>query len=325
MRVHDLPNPVTASKADWMVATTWIGFTPTAAGSGAHAQCQSTINRQIHNGYVLEYITESLSDPNPGYENHPDYIEERRLHRDFAGRLMAIHKLRPTARHLIDLVGPEEFNKTQDMWAKEQSRFRWSVAFPIVESYTIVERPKARDVFGDKAYRRLYGHASSTLRPLNSDEQSALGELELLPREVRNSWIAVDDEIGFAESSEIDPRNLHHLTEDLTDKVLEGMDAERRGKVRLRAAWLADKFVRRRRTAGTLYCDSCDFRPEVLINGRDVTPRSLLDVHHKNPIALGARYTEERDLSLLCPTCHRFEHRLMDLGDSLFSAERGGR
>lgn len=55
--IHDLPNPVTAAKADWLVADHWVGFTPSEGSTAARAQCQSTIAKQFGNGYVLEYIT----------------------------------------------------------------------------------------------------------------------------------------------------------------------------------------------------------------------------------------------------------------------------
>ncbi len=28
MKIRDLPEPITASKSDWLAGTTWIGFTP---------------------------------------------------------------------------------------------------------------------------------------------------------------------------------------------------------------------------------------------------------------------------------------------------------
>jgi 5-methylcytosine-specific restriction enzyme A len=94
---------------------------------------------------------------------------------------------------------------------------------------------------------------------------------------------------------------------------MEGLTAEQRQKVRLRAAWLADRFIRGRRNAGTMICDDCGFDPRSRINGAAIKPRSLLDVHHRDPLAEGRRYTTERDFELLCPTCHRFKHALMRL------------
>lgn len=135
MKIRDLPAPVTASKADWLAGTTWLGFTPTEDDLTARNKCQSTIQRQFGNGYVLEYITEQFSEPNPGFESEPAYLAEREAHRALAGRLIAVHKLRTTSRPLETILGAEEFKKLQDMWAQGGKRYRWSVAFPIVESY----------------------------------------------------------------------------------------------------------------------------------------------------------------------------------------------
>lgn len=82
-----------------------------------------------------------------------------------AGRLVAVHKLRTTARNLETIIGEDDFTRLQDMWAQDGGRYRWSVAFPIVESYRIVGRPKAKTVLGDALYRRLYQRSSATLGP----------------------------------------------------------------------------------------------------------------------------------------------------------------
>ena len=71
MKISNLPAPITASKADWLAGTSWLGFTPTDGCSKAKSACQSTINRQFGQGYVIEYITESFQTPNPGFENIP--------------------------------------------------------------------------------------------------------------------------------------------------------------------------------------------------------------------------------------------------------------
>jgi 5-methylcytosine-specific restriction protein A len=80
--------------------------------------------------------------------------------------------------------------------------------------------------------------------------------------------------------------------------------------VRKRAAWLADRFIRRRARDGQLTCDNCGFDPTCKIANTAVKARSLLDVHHMNPLDEGIRYTTEADFCLLCPNCHRFMHRL---------------
>jgi 5-methylcytosine-specific restriction protein A len=136
-RVTDLPAPVTTAKADWLVASHWIGFTPSSDGPGAVPQCQASIAAQAANGYVLEYITLNFGTPNPGYETHLQYLTERAAHAEVAGRFVAVHRLRPTARSLRAILGDADFENMQDMWAEDGKRRRWSVAFPIVESYEI--------------------------------------------------------------------------------------------------------------------------------------------------------------------------------------------
>ncbi|WP_414474140.1 HNH endonuclease [Microvirga sp. M2] len=195
------------------------------------------------------------------------------------------------------------------MWAQGEKRFRWSVAFPIVESYEVVGHPRARDVLGESGYLRLYQRSSATLRVLNEDERDALANLQLKPRFTSNAWIGIEDELAIAEQSYVDPRTERLITNDLTDSALEGVAEERRAKIRRRAVWLADKFIRQRRLSGSLHCDDCGFNPASVLDPALVNPRSLLDVHHKNPLDEGIRYTTIKDFSLLCPTCHRVEHQ----------------
>jgi hypothetical protein len=107
--VGDLAAPVTAAKADWLVATHWIGFTPSSDGPGALPQCQATVAAQAANGYVLEYITQKFGMPNAGHETDPQYLTERAAHAEFAGRLVAVHRLRPTARPLRAVLGDADF------------------------------------------------------------------------------------------------------------------------------------------------------------------------------------------------------------------------
>jgi len=308
MKIADLSAPITASKADWLAGTTWLGFSPTNGSLQSRNQCQSTIQRQYAGGYVIEYITEQFSQPNPGFENDSQYLAERETHKDQAGRFIAVHKLRTTARDLREIIGDDEFKRLQDMWAQGEKRWRWSVAFPIVESYDIIGRPKAKAVLGDAGYRRLFQRSSATLRVLNDDERASLQELGLEPRQAANAWIGIEDEFAFAEASEIDERIRKAIERDLPDGALEGMEGERRAKVRRRAAWLAQQFVVQRRRNKTLHCDHCEFDPQHVTGIDGVNPRSLLDVHHMHPLEEGVRYTTIKDFALLCPTCHRVEH-----------------
>lgn len=313
MQISDLPAQVTASKADWQAASTWLGFTPSGDDLNAYNQCQSTVQRQFRNGYVLEYITKTISKPNPGFENHPDYLDERRRHEELAGRLVAVHRLRYSSRRLQELLGPEEFKHLQDMWAQDGKRCRWSVAFPIVESYKIVGMPFADQVFSPTDYVNLYQRPSAVLRELSNVQRDAVAALELESVTARNAWIGIEDEFPLAEGSEIDPRTQRLIDQDLNDRALEGHTQEQRARLRKRAAWIADKFILQRQRAGTLSCDHCAFDPKVRSELSAIRPRSLLDVHHKNPLEEGIRYTTTADFALLCPTCHRIEHALLTL------------
>ena len=311
MKIRELPDPVTASKSDWLAGTTWIGFTPTDGDLTARNKCQSTIKRQFGDGYVIEYITEKFGEPNPGFENDPQYLADREAHKDFAGRFIAVHRLRATSRPLIDVLGEEQFERLQDMWAQHGNRQRWSVAFPIIESYRVSGRPKAKLILGEDSYARLYAHSSATLRPLNDVERAAIANLDLEPVSTPNAWIGIEDEFALAERSEIDPQVRKAIDVDLSTAAMEGITIERWARVRTRAAWKAGQFLRNRIKNKTLRCDHCSFDPANRIDISVVRPRSLLDVHHKHPLEEGIRYTNIADFELLCPTCHRIAHAML--------------
>jgi 5-methylcytosine-specific restriction enzyme A len=232
MRIRDLPDPITASKSDWLAGTSWIGFTPTDGSLTARNQCQGTIQRQFGRGYIIEYITEKFGDPNPGFETDPEYLADQESHKELAGRFTAVHRLRATARPLIEILGEKQFERPQDMWAQGGNRNRWSVAFPIIESYRINDRAKAKDVLGEEAYARLYAHSSATLRPLNDGERAAIADLEIEQVTTLNAWIGIEDEFALAEKSEIDPRVRRVIDQDLSGAAIEGMTADRWARIR---------------------------------------------------------------------------------------------
>jgi 5-methylcytosine-specific restriction protein A len=322
VQIGDLPSRVSASKADWIAGTTWLGFTPRGGSLSARAQCESTIQSQLVGGaYVIEYITETAEKPNAGFEDDPRYLEERRQHQENKGRFIAVHKLRHSSRPLVEILGQEEFSRLQDMWAQGQKRWRWSVAFPIVESFDIVGKPRAAEVLSQASYRRLYAHSSATLRPLNDDERRQIQDLQLSPRPALNSWIAIEDEFAAAEASDI-PRNVQRLIDnDLGLAALEGETEEQKAKRKKRAAWLANRFVLKRVREKALHCDLCPFDPSTVLNAAHLKLRSALDVHHKFPLEEGIRYTTISDFALLCPTCHRMEHQLLKKGGSFFAKD----
>ncbi|WP_315718603.1 MULTISPECIES: hypothetical protein [unclassified Bradyrhizobium] len=309
MRIKDLPAPVTAAKADWLPGTHWIGFTPTDGSIRAREQRRATINAQVNGGYIIEYVTLKFDDPNPGFENDPRYLSDKAAHKGVAGKFIAVHRLRPSARSLREILGDEEYDLLQNMWADGGKRYRWSVAFPIIESYALKPHRVANEVLSEKAMTRLFAHPSGTLRPLNDDERVQIAELEIEPRHTANAWIGIEDEVTMAQQSQINASTIKLINVDLSS-ALEGMTDEQKAKVRIRAAWLADKFISQRAKAGQLHCDNCGFDPATIIRGTTVRPRSLLDVHHLNPLEEGIRYTTRADFCLVCPNCHRFMHRL---------------
>jgi 5-methylcytosine-specific restriction enzyme A len=313
LRVRDLPRPVVAARAAWVVASHWMGFTPRDGTLNARARTMSTVAAQAGDGYVLEYITLNHLRPNVGFEGDAGYRADRARHAAVAGRLVGVHRLRPTARDLREIMGEAEYDHFQDAWAEGAERHRWSVAFPIVESFAVVEPPLAEVVFGPVAVRRLFGHPSATLRPLNAEERKALADLHIDHRHTESAWIGIEDDAAKAAMSEVPGRLRRDIEADLARVAVEGLTEERRAKVYQRAAWLANCFATERERGGRLRCDECGFDAIAKANGTKVRPRSLLDVHHKSPLAEGVRCTSFLDLSLLCPTCHRYTHELLRL------------
>ena len=270
--------------------------------------------RQARDGYVLEYITRAIETPNPGFESDPEYLRSLEEHARAAGQFIAVHRLRPGGgRSQREIMGDAAFERLQDMWARDGNRFRWSVAFPIIESFDIANPPDASDVLGVESYRRLFAHPSTLLRPLTDKDRAKIAHLVIIRRPALNAWVGIEDEAAMAAGSEISEKTRRDIERDLAASAMEGLSQGQRSKVRLRAAWLADRFLRDRRRAGTLICDSCKFDAAARVAGTDINPRTLLDVHHRDPLAEGKRYTTVMDFELLCPTCHRFEHAVMRL------------
>jgi 5-methylcytosine-specific restriction protein A len=318
MKIKDLPRPVTVAKADWLPATTWMGFTPTGKRPDAAAQCQSTIQKQIAGGFVLERVTKKFDDPNPGFEGHERLKEERALHQKFADSLIAIHQLKVISLPLQRLVGKDEFNLLQDMWSEPGKRNRWSVAFPIVRTFEIVGAPKADDVFSPDVVSGLFNYATAYLRPLKDEARRQIADLEIIEKRAANEWVVVAEEFAKAERSDVSKRSMRDIGKDLAG-ALEGQSEEKKAKYKRRAAWLADRFIRSRKQEGKLSCDDCGFRAEDLGDIPASRYRSCFDVHHKDPLAEGVRITTLEDFALLCPTCHRVEHIRLRLN----SAPRG--
>lgn len=153
----------------------------------------------------------------------------------------------------------------------------------------------------------------SYFRLPNIDQRKSGTQSEQEKRLTPNPLSRIEADFEKAELSEIDPRTRKLIDDDLPTSAIEGMTAERWGKVRRRASWLADTFIRQRQTAGTLKCDDCEFDPAHRSDLQGIVPRSLLDVHHKAPLEEGVRETTTADFALLCPTCHRIIHSRLRL------------
>ena len=118
-------------------------------------------------------------------------------------------------------------------------------------------------------------------------------------------------ETETAMSSPVD----RQIAQDLGDTEPEGMTHEMWVTVRQRASRMARKFARERGAAGTLQCDQCQFDPAIRLANTSVllrSYRSAFDVHHKHPLALGERDTAISDFALMCPTCHRVRHLILN-------------
>lgn len=307
MRVRNLPGLVTASKADWLPAHQWVGFTPAGIRSDARQKCEAAIVRQMADGYILERVTTSFGIPNLGFENDPRIALEREKHANFADALYAIHLLRHAAVPLREIVGDEDFDWLQNAWAEPSKRNRWSVAFPIVKSFMIIGAPKAKHVLSSGAYNRIYRSQNALLRPFDDEAREQIADLELEEIEVPAVGIALTQDFEKAERSDLVSSDFDNLSVDL-EVALEGESDERRTKLIKRATWLADKFIRDRMKLGNLACDACKFYPQSHPDITGISARSYFDVHHRNPLAEGKRLTGIEDFALLCPTCHRIEH-----------------
>lgn len=214
-------------------------------------------------------------------------------------------------------MGDQEYELLQDMWAQGADRHRWSVAFPIIETYEILGRPDAKELLGEELYRQHFAYSTSILRPLNDEVRDAIADLEIEWKEAPNAWIALEDEIEIAERGGFPERTQKLIDQDLRANALEGHSAERKVKIRVRAAWLANNFWLAQFRENQARCAVCGFDPLRKYGDTGIKLKTLLDVHHRNPLAEGKRLTTFADLVLLCPTCHRVEHKLLGIGESL--------
>ncbi len=313
--IRDLPAPITAAKCDWIRAQDFIGFTPTEDSTAARLGCQNTVARQFGNGYVIEYISKKRETPNSGFESDPDYQRELAEHPAIAGRLIAVHKLLSSALPLQEIMGKTAYDRLQDLWSRNGKRWRWSVAFPIIESYRIVSAPHASQAFGDELYLHLFAHADRLLRPLPDEARQAIADLQIEPLSVRHSELVERLDAEKADGSEIPNEVIREIGKDLSHLTAwEGMPEERKVIVRKRCAYLAHQFKRSRRRAGRFICDRCQLDPSsILAHIPGAKLGSLLHAHHLIPPSRTIVLTTISDFALLCPTCHAVTHIEMDV------------
>jgi 5-methylcytosine-specific restriction endonuclease McrA len=81
---------------------------------------------------------------------------------------------------------------------------------------------------------------------------------------------------------------------------------ERDGK----AAQQAKALARKRAKNGKLSCEACACVPEDDYGGLD-----LIEAHHRIPLSQGIRSTKPEDFAMLCPSCHRAVHKLINKGE----------
>lgn len=311
MKIKDLSAPVTVAKTDWLCRKSWIGFTPAKDTLESRNKCENSINKLISNGYIIEYVTKKFRNPNRKFLDERQYLHARMFHKCNAGRFIAVHKLNPVSEKLSNILSCKEYRALQNIWSQEGKKYRWSVAFRVVESYEIVGKPLAEDILGTDIYRRLFQHASKSLRLIDDEVRKPLGELTLNMQACSTDiWqmIAKDIDDKATQPMKV-AKHLHQMIDrDLALLALEGHSNERLTMIRKRSRLLLADFLRQREKENSFQCDCCGFDPSDLSKKLKVSKRSFFDIHHKDPLAEGVRLTSINDFALLCPTCHRIEH-----------------
>jgi 5-methylcytosine-specific restriction protein A len=306
MRIADLKNKsVTTAKVNFGRAKESLTFTPSDGSGQARSKCEATVNRRLNNGLVVEYIAKNMPKPNPGFETRPEYIAEREARGALAGRLIAVHEIQHSALPTSQIMGAEAYERMQDMWAEGERRWRWSVAFPIVKTYEIIDRPFAEDVLGDEAYRDIFARLGGMLRDLPDSARKAIAQLEIreLPS-VPNAWIDRDAKL----QRELRTESMNLIEQDLLDAgMLEGDKKQRQIEAAKRSS-AAEAYAAKR--ANSMFCDECGDDLAGRIAACGIKPRSVFQVHHMVPLAEGPRLSRptDEDFCLLCPTCHVVMH-----------------
>lgn len=188
------------------------------------------------------------------------------------------------------------YGETNVFYTRPQDRerlARWPVATALLDVFEVVGRPHLVDDLGLPDRSILQNAYDLVVRPEEKLRAlwGALGEWELT-------------------SADLPPLpNFHEPASvkqvgSLLPKVLsaeEGRKIYREVQIFERNSALAREARRKNReeNSGLLTCSCCAFSDEL---------DGLFDVHHQVPLMLGSRETTLSDLTVLCPTCHRWAH-----------------
>ena len=101
------------------------------------------------------------------------------------------------------------------------------------------------------------------------------------------------------------PQDIEYLE---GGKVLRAhLSSERSSK----AARLAKELARKKSKSGKLTCEACKCIPENDYKNTETTI-DIIEAHHRIPLAKGERNTKPEDFCMLCPSCHRAVHKLIN-------------
>lgn len=297
-------------KADWNLATSYLGFTPHNDSDSARQRLLGTIGRQLGNGLVVEIVPKTLEKPRDG---SPHTAEELSQQKQLGGRLVAVHQILPRGFHVREVMPIEEYEETQRRWADPQKPWRWSLGIPVLRSWDIVEKPMAAGVFGQSRYLHHMGHAAGALRPLDDDDRVKLSPLKIRERARPTCQAAVltllrEWEETHRKLSDPTPSETRADRRDIQDDDFaeEGETKEQRAE-RVRRSTALVAHVKQTRPLACCACsyDAVARAAELGLIGK---AKSLIHAHHRYWPLRGARVTKADDLMLLCPNCHSEVH-----------------
>lgn len=206
-----------------------------------------------------------------GQANLADQIWQRR-----ACEIKALDK----SGQLGPLYSGKSIRTIKDMLIDEREIYNVSVA---PEDLYVVEQPTLIPVSAYKVRTPLY-----RLLPMTATEYAALTKTAL-STDIAN-LVDFDDDTSFPEGAEVE--SLHRHRERSKELVKLAKEA----------------FVRRH---GTLHCEACGMEPAKYFKNASLSGK-IIEAHHNVRIADAAHSIQTRikDLSMLCPSCHRAIHSM---------------